>query len=138
MALGDAEKTKAIYIGIRAGRLEELACEIVEERQRAEDARQREEQRQAREASEARLAEAKEKYRKEREPTEARAADTRKHDRDREEAKRHADATAKALLRSAEKPKGDSLPNPEDFSDPKMAEAVRAMREALRVSGGRK
>jgi hypothetical protein len=30
------------------------------------------------------------------------------------------------------------LPNPEDFSDPKAAKAVRAMREALRVSGGRK
>jgi hypothetical protein len=138
MALGDAEKTKAIYIGIRAERLEELACEIVEEHLRVLEETQREEHRQAREASEARQEEAKEKYGKERESTEARAAEARKHDKDREEARRHADATAAALLRSAEKPKGNSLPSPDDFSDPKVAEAVRAMREALRVSGGRK
>lgn len=74
MALGDAEKTKAIYIGVRAERLEELACELVEEHQRAEEARQREEQRQAREASEARQEEAKENYRKEREASSQRPA----------------------------------------------------------------
>ena len=120
MALGDADKTKAIYIGIRAERLEQLACELVEERQRAEEERRQEEQRDARAAAE------------------ARAREARKQERDREDEKRRIDAAAAAARREAAKPKEKPLPNPEDFTDPKMADAVRAMREALRVGGSRK
>jgi len=95
LALGDAEKTKAIYIGIRAERLEELAHALAEARARDE-------------------AEAK----------------RREHSRQRSKA-----ASQSAVVSPAsEKP----LPKPEDFTDPQMAAAVRAMLDALGASGGRK
>jgi hypothetical protein len=150
MALGDADKTKAIYIGIRAERLEQLACELVEERQRAEEERRQEERRDARVASEARARDARaaEARAAEARAAEARAAETRaadaratearKQEKDQEDLKQRIDAAAAAARREAAKIKEKPRPNPEDFTDPKMADAVRAMREALRVGGGRK
>ncbi len=139
MALGDADKTKAIYIGIRAERLEQLACELVEERQRAEEQRRQEEQRDAR-AAEARAAEtrAAETRAAETRAADARATEARKQEKDQEDLKQRIDVAAAAARREAAKIKEKPRPNPEDFTDPKMADAVRAMREALRVGGGRK
>ena len=145
MALGDADKTKAIYIGIRAERLEQLACELVEERQRAEEERRQEERRDARVASEARARDARaaearaaEARAAETRAADARATEARKQEKDQEDLKQRIDAAAAAARREAAKIKEKPRPNPEDFTDPKMADAVRAMREALRVGGGRK
>ena len=145
MALGDADKTKAIYIGIRAERLEQLACELVEERQRADEERRQEEQRDARVAAEARAREARaaearaaETRAAETRAAAARATEARRHEKDQEDLKQRIDVAAAAARREAAKIKARPLPNPEDFTDPKMADAVRAMREALRVGGGRK
>ncbi|MBC7365424.1 MAG: hypothetical protein H7343_01215 [Undibacterium sp.] len=85
MALGDADKTKTIYIGIRAERLELLAHEQAAENEKKISAQK--------------------------------TADKR----------REAHFFKQPILH---KP----LPKPEDFSDPKMAEAVRAMIAALGVS----
>lgn len=97
LALGDAEKTKAIYIGIRAERLEELAHALAESRARDE-------------------AEAK---RREREYSRQRSKTV---------------SASTVPPPAPEKP----LPKPEDFTDPQMAAAVRAMLDALGASGGRK
>ena len=115
-ALGDAEKTKALYIAIRAERLEELALEMAKAaRENLEAARARAE------------LEAKEKSRQDRERDKAAR-------RSQEEAIRIKNAEEdRRMWRSTEtKP---PLSKGVQFSDPSVQTAVDAMREALRASG---
>jgi len=106
LALGDPDKSKAIYIGIRAERLEEEAMETA--RRDAELERLRIQ---------------------------------RERERAREEAKapRKQPLPQKVDLPAA-RPKVQEAPKPEAmmFSDPEIAKAVQAMRDALAASGGRK
>jgi hypothetical protein len=97
MALGDAEKTKAIYIGIRAERLEEEAIDAAHREAAIEKTRVQQE---------------------------------------RERAKRKAaDAPKRSLPEKVE-----ACPPllPTTFTDPEIARAVQAMREALAASAFRK
>lgn len=101
-ALGEADKTKALYISARAERLAK-----VDQLERERSIRQ-------------------EKERK--------VADKRRE----KEAKRHRFDALEAKLRAStgrsnEGAKGRPLPNPDDFSDPKHAEAVRKMLAALKA-----
>lgn len=117
-ALGDGEKSKAIYIGIRAERLEQ---EFIEEEARRSAAVAAET---ARKISE----------------DEAR----RKIERDKQRWRFSTEPdTQKSPAQAAAKPKPAPPPEkqyvrPEDIADPKIAESVRVMLEALKAGGGMK
>jgi len=103
IAFGDPEKTKAVYIGIRAERLEEEAIEAAQREAEAEKVRIQ---------------------------------------RAREKAQREAYAARKKPLPQKvdippppPKPKEKTAPPSVSFSDPEIAKAVQAMRDALAVSG---
>ncbi|MFA5263192.1 MAG: hypothetical protein WC378_05155 [Opitutaceae bacterium] len=121
-ALGDPEKTKAIYIGIRAERLEELARELVATSERENKERQRREQEQARALVAAREKEDKERQMREREVLESRSVMAQP-------------ATKVTPMVTAPE---HSLPKSEDFSDPQLDAAIRRMLDALSVSGPHK
>jgi len=125
MALGDGDKTRAIYIGIRAERLEEQAREVDRAQQAAEIEKEQDLQRQAHENAAAKERERKEKDAARQNAVASEAAAKERERKEKDAARKSAEAQAREK---------DRLPNPADFTDPKIAAAVAAMREALQYS----